>query len=86
MPDKTKSKTTPAAGNGADAFQGEPALYTVKSFAKAHGLNPSSVYRLWSRGEGPRSVRVLARRMIRAEDARAWREQLPDAPSLGKGR
>jgi hypothetical protein len=52
-----------------------PAAYSIESFCKAHGISTAFFYLLQQRGEGPRVMKVGARRLISFEEAKRWREE-----------
>ena len=54
------------------------AAYTVADFCAAYSISRPFLYRLWSEGRGPRSVKLGRRVLIRAEDAENWLRNLAE--------
>jgi len=54
---------------------------SVREFAAVHSLSAAKVYQLIAAGRGPEVVRVDGRRLVTAEAAKRWRDQLPAARS-----
>ena len=46
--------------------------YSVRDFARAFGISPATLYKLWSIGEGPAYFTIGKRRLIPASE-RNWR-------------
>ena len=53
-----------------------PRTYTVREFCKLEKVAVSTIYKLWQRGEGPRSYRIGASRRISEEARQAWHREL----------
>jgi hypothetical protein len=49
--------------------------YTVDEYCAAHGICRGTLYNLWKRGEGPRWMRVGARRLISVEAHEEYRQR-----------
>src|SRR4051812_47139065 len=65
-----------------DAFRAVRLAYDVAGFAAVTGVAASTLYSHWSRGEGPKVVRLSgrgahkgSRLLIPVEEALAWRER-----------
>jgi predicted DNA-binding transcriptional regulator AlpA len=54
-------------------MDGDRDAYGVEEFCKRHGISRAYLYLLWRRGEGPRFMRVGARRLVSKEAAFDWR-------------
>lgn len=46
--------------------------YSVKGYARAYGISPAQLYKLWAAGEGPAYFTIGRRRLIPASE-RNWR-------------
>lgn len=49
-----------------------PLAYSVKDFCKAVGISPRTFYLLQKRGDGPPTIRIGRRTLIRVEAAQGW--------------
>ena len=66
----------------------DPPTYSVPGFCEAHRISRGYLYELWSRGAGPRRMKVGRRTLISGEAAAEWRrrmeteteEQAPSGP------
>ena len=68
-----QSKATDAA-----PAPGEPAVYDVPGFCKAHHIARSYFYAMRKAGKGPRVFKVGRRTLIASEEAARWRRSLQD--------
>lgn len=81
MRDEVTESPAPRTATGAT----EPAMYSIRLFCESHNISAASLYRLWSRGEGPARVKVGTRTMIPREAAEAWRRSLLAAAAEDRG-
>jgi predicted DNA-binding transcriptional regulator AlpA len=55
-----------------------PATFTVPEFCLAHRISRTALYKLWSKGNGPRRIQIGSGRsskvLISVEAAKAWRK------------
>ena len=56
-----------------------PTLLTIREFTAQFGVSRSTLYRLWARNDGPRTVRVGRRVLIPLDRAREWARSLETA-------
>lgn len=56
--------------------QSAPAAYTVDEFCESHRICRAQLYNLWNQGRGPRFMKNGVRRLITAEAAADWRQQM----------
>ena len=47
--------------------------FTVKTFCETHHLSRGMLYKLWTREEGPKYIKVGDKRLISIEAAAEWR-------------
>lgn len=50
--------------------------FTVTQFCEVHHISRSMYYKLQKQGQGPRLMKVGRRRLISAEAAADWRQQM----------
>ena len=51
-------------------------VFTIASFCCAHEISRPFLYSLWTRGVGPRTIRLGRRVLISAEAAADWRRDM----------
>jgi hypothetical protein len=67
---------TAAFDNSDDAPNPPPTgAYTIRQFARAHGLSEDMFYKMRRAGWGPKVMRVGSRTLISVESAAAWRRE-----------
>lgn len=54
----------------------EDRLLTIDQVIERTQLSRRNLYNIWARGEGPKTVKVGHRRLVRESDLRAWMETL----------
>ena len=59
------------------------AAYSVDGFCQAHGIGRNLLYREWKEGRGPRYFNIGRRRLISAEAAAEYRQQLEQETERG---
>jgi excisionase family DNA binding protein len=50
----------------------DPLVFSIAEFCRSIGISRRSLYGLLDRGEGPPTIRIGRRRVIRREAADAW--------------
>jgi len=55
-----------------------PNMLSIKQFVKHFNVSRGTLYRLWDRGEGPRTVRVGRRVLIPLDRAYEWVRSLEE--------
>ncbi|QDM33523.1 hypothetical protein FNL55_20910 [Tardiphaga sp. vice352] len=49
--------------------------FTIPEFCAQHGISRALLYKLWTDGIGPRTMRAGSRVLISTESAAAWRRE-----------
>lgn len=60
----------------------EPLAMSIDQFARAHGINRTTVYEMLRRGEGPECMRAGKRRLVSFEAAARWRAKRESAEAM----